>query len=146
MKNNTRILFAVFGLLAALSPEVLRAGVDEWTSSGPEFGVVAALAAHSSNPSTVYATASPSPDVTYRRLYKSVDAGANWAATGLFGYFDLVVPTSEPSTAYATTTNVLPGTFHRTSDGGKTWVDRAGPHGSLLSATADRTTRWFSTR
>ncbi len=105
MKNNTRILFAVFGLLAALSPEVLRAGVGEWTSSGPEFGVVAALAAHSSNPSTVYATASPSPDVTYRRLYKSVDAGANWAATGLFGYFDLVVPTSEPSTAYATTTN-----------------------------------------
>jgi hypothetical protein len=31
--KNTRILFAAFGLLAALSPEGLRAGVGNWTSN-----------------------------------------------------------------------------------------------------------------
>jgi photosystem II stability/assembly factor-like uncharacterized protein len=135
--RNTRILIALFALLAALSPERLRAGVGNWTRSGPDGALVVALAAHPSNPSTVYAAASRHFYDPYRRLYKSVDSGVSWAPTSLFGFFNLVVPTSEASVAYATTTADLGATFHRTSDGGETWVDRAGPRGRLVSATVD---------
>src|SRR6476661_5418319 len=138
MKSNAGILFAVFGLVAALSPEGLRAGVGTWTSGGPDFGVVAVLAAHASNPATVYAAASPTLHQTYRRLYRSVDSGASWAPTGVSGFFDLVIPTSEASVAYATITGEIGATFHRTSDGGETWVEKAGPRGRLLAATVDR--------
>ena len=56
--RKTKIFVAAFGLLAALSPEGLRAGVGNWTSSGPYGANVPTLASHPSNPSTVYATTS----------------------------------------------------------------------------------------
>jgi len=126
-----KILFAIFGLFAALSPEGLLAGVGAWTSNGPNGASVVALAAHPSNHSTVYVA-------TSQRLYKSVDAGALWAPVDLSGSVDLVLPTSEASVAYAVTTRSFGATFFRTSDGGETWVDREGPRGRLASATVDR--------
>ncbi len=129
MKSNARILFAVFGLLAALLPEGLLAGVGNWTSNGPNGADVIALAAHPSNPSTVYATGS-------NRIFKSTDAGASWAPTELGGPFDLVVATSDASVAYAG----LAGepVFYRTIDGGATWVDTENAPGGLLSLAVDR--------
>jgi photosystem II stability/assembly factor-like uncharacterized protein len=128
-----KILFAVFALLAALSPDGLLAGVGEWTSSGPEGAVVTALAAHPSNPSTVYVA-------TFRRVYRSVDGGDSWAPTELSGHFvDLLLPTSAPSVAYAIMTNPygFGAEFHRTGDGGESWVDRATPPGRLVSMAVD---------
>jgi hypothetical protein len=93
------ILVAVFALLA-FSPAGLFAGIEEWTSSGPEGAVVVALAAHPFNLSTVYLA-------TFRRVYKSVDAGGSWAPTGLSGNFDLLLPTSAPLVAYAIRTDPL---------------------------------------
>ena len=124
------ILPGIFTLLAALSSHNLVAGVGTWTSSGPNGASVYGLATEPSNPSIVYA-------VTSLRLYKSVDAGATWAPTGLSGV-NLVVPTSEASVAYATTTGQFNATFHRTNDGGETWVARTSPPGRLISATADQ--------
>ncbi len=49
-QDENQFLETTFGLLAALSPEGLLAGVAEWTSSGPDGGAVVALAAHPSNP------------------------------------------------------------------------------------------------
>lgn len=115
----------VFALLVLFPPTSLRAGVGEWTSSGPEGGSVEALASHPSHPPIVYAA-------TLGRLYKSVDAGATWAPTGLAGGFNLVLPTSDPSVAYAAAT--LPfseSPIYRTRDGGETWVERPGPAGTI---------------
>ncbi len=132
-----RILFAAFALLATLSPEGLRAEVGKWTSGGPYGAPVSNLASHPSNPSTVYAPAGLYSAHAYRPLYKSVDAGASWAPTGLVGFFEFVIPTSDASVAYATTNGNISATFHRTRDGGETWVDREGPRGRLASVTVD---------
>jgi photosystem II stability/assembly factor-like uncharacterized protein len=129
-----RILFAAFALLAALSPEGLRAEVGKWTSGGPygaDGGNVITLASHPSNPSTVYAA-------TSQRLYKSVDAGARWAPTGLYGSSYLVVPTSDASVVYAANSGAFEATFYRTMDGGETWVDKPNTPANLLSIAVDR--------
>ena len=127
-----KILFALFALLGALSPDGLLARVGEWTTNGPDGAAVIALAAHPSNPSTVYVA-------TFRRVYKSVDGGARWAPTGLSGYFDLLLPTSAPAVAYAILTDPygFGAAFHRTSDGGESWVGRATPPGHFVLATVD---------
>ena len=130
MTARFSILAVVFGFLAGGSPEGLLAGVGNWTSSGPDGTSVVALAAHPSNPSTVYVS-------THHRLYKSVDAGASWAPTGPSEYLNLVVPTSEASIVYATTTGQFGAPLHRTSDGGESWVVRESPPGRLISVTAD---------
>jgi photosystem II stability/assembly factor-like uncharacterized protein len=124
-------LFGVGALLLILSSENLFAGVGKWTSNGPYGANVITLASHPSNPSTVYAA-------TSQRLYKSVDAGASWAPTGLYGSSYLVVPTSDASVAYAATSGPFGATFHRTIDGGETWVDIETALASLLSIAVDR--------
>jgi photosystem II stability/assembly factor-like uncharacterized protein len=128
--RNTTILFVAFGLLAALSLEASRAEVGKWTSGGPYGADVITLASHPSNPSTVYAA-------TSQRLHKSVDAGASWAPTGLYGSSYLVVPTSDASVVYAANSGAFGATFHRTIDGGETWVDIETAPGSLLSLAVD---------
>jgi photosystem II stability/assembly factor-like uncharacterized protein len=122
-------LLAVFVFLVAL-PEALPAGVGQWTTSGPEGGIVQTLAAYPSNPTTVYAS-------SFRRLYKSVDAGARWVPTGLRVGVDLVVPTSDVSIVYATATGSPEVPIHRTTDGGETWIDRAPPLGRLTALAQD---------
>jgi photosystem II stability/assembly factor-like uncharacterized protein len=130
MKAHARQILPVVFALLAFSPAGLFAGVGEWTSSGPEGGYVVALASHPSNPSTVYVA-------TARGLYKSVDAGGSWAPLALSGQFDVVVPTSDPATVYASMLGDFGVTFQRTTDGGASWVGRATPVGRLVSATVD---------
>ena len=125
-----KILFALFALLGALSPPDLRAGVGEWTSNGPDGGSVETLAAHPWNPSTVYAS-------SIGGLYKSVDAGASWAPTGLAGGFNLVLATSDPSIVYAASTWSFETPIFRTSDGGESWVQTSGPRGQIFSLVQD---------
>jgi photosystem II stability/assembly factor-like uncharacterized protein len=108
----------------------MLADVGGWTSSGPYGGVVEALAAHPSNPSTVYAA-------TNRSLYKSVDSGAHWAPLELAGWFDLLLPTSDPAIVYAATTDTFNARFFRSLDGGLSWVGLESPRGRLNSVTGD---------
>jgi photosystem II stability/assembly factor-like uncharacterized protein len=132
MKNATHdrtncLLPVVILVGLALTASTVSAGVNVWTSSGPEGAVIEALAADPSHPSTVYVA-------TIRRLYKSVDAGVRWAPLEMSG--NLVLPTSE-SVVYANS-SWSPNTFHRSGDGGETWVGRAGPPGYVFSLVADR--------
>ncbi len=124
------ILFGIFALLAAFSPKGLLADVVRWTPKGPDGGVVEALAAHPSDPFTIYAA-------TNRRLYKSVDAGANWSALDLFGSFNLLLPTSTPAIVYAVRTDTVPAPLFRSLDGGESWQELAPPRGHLVSVTRD---------
>ena len=114
------ILSAVFALLAALSSETLLAGVGERTNSGPDGASVVARAADPSNTSTIYAT-------TTRRVYKSVDAGGPWAPTGLSGYFNQILTTSEPSIVYAVKIGSPYERLSRTANAGDDWVERSAP-------------------
>jgi photosystem II stability/assembly factor-like uncharacterized protein len=131
MKLQARsVVSVVFTLLAAILPKTMLADVGGWTSSGPYGGVVEALAAHPSNPSTVYAA-------TNRSLYKSVDSGAHWAPLDLAGWFDLLLPTSDPAIVYAATTDTFNARFFRSLDGGLSWVGLESPRGRLNSVTGD---------
>jgi photosystem II stability/assembly factor-like uncharacterized protein len=128
MRHRARsVVFAFFAAFAALSPESSFAGVGRWTSGGPDGAAVRALVAVPSEPSTVYLA-------TARRLYKSVDAGASWAPTGLSGSVGPIVTTSTPSVVYAFGFE----SSHRTTDGGATWVTRPRPFRSVDAASVDR--------
>src|SRR5512141_3203501 len=77
MKHNGRtVFFAIFVVLAALSPKGSLAAIGTWTSNGPNGGNVRAIASVPSEPSTVYLA-------TTRGVYRSVDSGAHWTSTGL---------------------------------------------------------------
>ena len=82
-------LSSAFALFAAFSPPRLLADVGRWTNNGPDGAPALALAAVPSEPSTVYLG-------TYRRLYKSVDAGAHWTPLALSRGLDFILTTSKP--------------------------------------------------
>ena len=86
------------GLLSLATPT--RAGINTWTGSGPDGGVVRALAIDPLTPTTVYAGAGT-------RLFKSTNGGANWspAEAGVSGteVRALAVDPTTPTTLYAGT-------------------------------------------
>jgi photosystem II stability/assembly factor-like uncharacterized protein len=131
-----RILPFLFAFLMISSSRNLAAAEGAWTSNGPYGANVHALAASRAHPSTIYIS-------TDKGVYRSVDGGARWDATALVGDFYLLVATSDPSIAYAVGSpfaTVAPDVefpFHRTVDGGATWVQRAFPPGRFGSLTAD---------
>ena len=92
------LLLAVPGLLSLATPT--RAGINTWTGSGPDGGVVRALAIDPLTPTTVYAGAGS-------RLFKSTNGAASWspADAGLSGaeVRALAVDPTAPSTLYAVT-------------------------------------------
>src|SRR6185312_3126881 len=85
----------------------------------PHGGSILNLAADPSNPSILYAA-------TDRQVYKSVDGGQTWSFT-LFGRFDILSATSDPSVAYAT--GVYQSTVYVTADAGGHWVSHPTPLG-----------------
>src|SRR5260370_40138062 len=89
------------------------AGINEWTSVGPEGGFFQALAVDPQNPGTVYA-ATPSS------LYRSTDGAVSWAKTGFTGHTNnLVVDPLNSGTLYAGTPNGV----SKSTDAGATWND-----------------------
>jgi hypothetical protein len=95
-----------------------QAGVDVWTTTGPEGGTVQALAIDPQTPTTLYLRAG-------RGVHKSTDGGGRWTTvnTGLPSSYlsaqNLVIDPQTPTTLYAGTFGE--GVFQST-DGGGTWT------------------------
>lgn len=113
----------LFGLLAG-SPA--RAGVDQWTSTGPYGGNVPVLAVDPTTPTTLYAAAAGGGGV-----FKSTDGGASWASASN-GIADrniaaLAVDPVTPTTLYASSSDFGPsgiglsGVF-KSTDGAQSWT------------------------
>src|SRR5438105_1975446 len=63
----------VIGLWQVLATDQVHAGLNQWTSNGPEGGDVRALAIDPQTPTTLYAG-------TLNGVFKSTDGGASWTA------------------------------------------------------------------
>ena len=104
----------VAGLLVCVAT-VAEAGVDVWTTNGPEGGSIFALAIDPTTPATLYAG-------TTGGLFKSLDAGANWSAvnSGLTNTFvlDLAIDPTTPATLYAGTNG---GGVFKSLNAGANW-------------------------
>jgi len=117
MKNIIRFSF-VFGLILTIVclPREGSAGINQWSSSGLNGKSITALAINPTTPTTVYA------GVGGQGVFKSVNGGASWAATGLVGKITTSTLAIDPittSTIYAGT--LIRGVF-KSVDGGISWT------------------------
>src|SRR5262245_10124989 len=107
-------------LLTALcwvsSVSVAGAGVNVWTSNGPEGGLIQVLAIDPVTPSILYAGTGGSG------IFKSTDSGENWSAanTGLSSPIvsAFAIDPATPTTVYAGT---LGGGVFKSTDSGAHW-------------------------
>jgi hypothetical protein len=94
------LLVSLLVLLGATRAGVVSAGVNVWTSHGPEGGEIGALAIDPATPTTLYAG-------TSRGVFKSTNGGGNWseANSGLTntGVRALAIDPATPTTLYAGT-------------------------------------------
>jgi len=128
MKNESRansliLLFVTLTLCVLFwktPAQPLFAGVDNWTSRGPEGGMIYALATDPTNPNTVYAGSYGGS------VFKSIDGGATWTTinSGLSysgiscPVHELLVDPTTPSTIYFGSYGA--GVF-KSTDGGLSW-------------------------
>src|SRR5204862_6598993 len=85
-------------------PRSADAGVDVWTTTGPEGGTIRALVIDPQSPATLYVAVQG--DRVYSDLYKSTDGGGSWQAIarGLpSNYGALAIDPQTPSTLYTGT-------------------------------------------
>jgi photosystem II stability/assembly factor-like uncharacterized protein len=96
------------------------AGVNQWTTSGPNAPSVANLTISPADPGVLYLA-------TGSKLFKSSDAGATWVGLPKPEGFTLSIQVdpSSPSTLYALSSGV-----YRSDDGGATWTQRSPVVGS----------------
>jgi photosystem II stability/assembly factor-like uncharacterized protein len=87
------------------------AGINQWTSNGPNGEHVFALAIDPGNTTRIYAA-------TIGGVYRSTDRGGSWTNAGLDGVFALAIDPNAPVTIYAGTGG---GGVYKTTDGGVTW-------------------------
>jgi photosystem II stability/assembly factor-like uncharacterized protein len=113
----------VFTLLLAGGPA--RAGIDQWTNTGPFGGNVQTLVVDPQNPATLYAAA-PGGGV-----FKSVDGGANWvsASNGISdrNVAALAIDPVTPTTLYASSSDhgvsgTGPSGVFKSTDGAQSWT------------------------
>jgi len=140
MRNLLLALSVVAALLLSAIPSLSHAGLNVWTSGGPDGqGDVSALAIAPTNPSIIYAGG-------FGGVFRSKDGGDTWspASNGLIpnpGIYDeggavytLAVDPTDPSTVYAGT--IYEGAF-KTTNGGASWsAINAGLAGQLVSGLA----------
>lgn len=117
-------------LLSLFAPGWAGAGINQWTSTGPEGGWTSAPAFHPTRSGVMFVAAG--------RVYRSTDGGAHWVAVSanaaVSGSF--VFDPNDPSRILASGQPVL-----RSTDGGATFTDASPVPGSLsvsaLAITAD---------
>src|SRR5437899_4495019 len=98
-----------------------QAGVDVWTTTGPEGGTIRALAIDPQNPATLYAAVSRNASPDSSDVYKSTDAGSNWRAVaiGLSGSPQaLAIDPQTPTTLYLRAYRRV----YKSTDGGGRWT------------------------
>ena len=109
-------LVFLFLFLDPIGSGVASAGVNTWTTHGPEGGIIYALAIDPAAPATLYA------GTDSNGVYKSVNGGASWTAVnaGLTNttVLALAINPSAPATLYAGT---FGGVF-KSTDGGGSWT------------------------
>jgi photosystem II stability/assembly factor-like uncharacterized protein len=113
---------AVLQALLQFAPVSVWAGVNTWTSLGPDGGSVLTLAVDSQNPDIVYAA-------TAGGFFASTDGARTWKAisplpAGSGDVISLVVDPQNSGTLYAA---ALPGetdgdAVFKSTDGGTTWL------------------------
>src|SRR2546426_472388 len=113
--SKARLMTLVVVASSGLALGVASAGVNVWTSSGPEDGIVNALAVDPATPATVYAGTDGAG------VFKSVNGGGSWATvnTGLTNQrvSAMAIDPVTPATVYAGT---LSGLF-KSVNGGGSW-------------------------
>jgi photosystem II stability/assembly factor-like uncharacterized protein len=85
-----------------------EAGVNEWTTNGPEGAAIGVLAIDPHTPTTLYASTSVG-------VFKSTDGGGHWSAVDVAGHF-LAIDPQTPTTLYAGGAGIF-----KSTDGGATW-------------------------
>ena len=111
-------------LVCLLVSEAASAGVNQWTSLGPEGGSIVQLLVDPSNPATLYAG-------TGAGVFKSRDGGASWnRESGSPAVGALAQSASSPNVLYG----LAGSSMSKTTDGGTNWSS-AGfiPVGSFIT-------------
>jgi len=97
-----------------------QAGVDVWTTTGPEGGTVQALAIDPQNPATLYAAVRHNASPESTDVYKSTDAGSSWrVVANLPGSPQaLAIDPQTPTTLYLRAYRRV----YKSTDGGGRWT------------------------
>lgn len=145
MKSGAQRKFIAFLLLQVLAGTAIG-GVNQWTSSGPEGGLIMDVVYHPTNASIVYAASSLA-------VHKSIDGGATWVTLkedfGSYNISDLALDPSNSDRLYVA---ALDGGVFRSSDAGATFARISpiptdanidGPNGIVISE--DGTILYYST-
>ena len=96
-KKTITALKKVLAMLVMLGtgPGTAWAGINEWTSVGPDGGLVQALAVDPQDSGTVYAS-------TLFNVFKSTDRAVSWTKTGFTRHANaLVIDPQDSGTVYA---------------------------------------------
>ena len=122
-KTIRRMLLTGLALAAVVWLGGLRevqAGVDVWTTTGPEGGTVQALAIDPQNPATLYAAVRHNASPESTDVYKSTDAGSSWrVVANLPGSPQaLAIDPQTPTTLYLRTFRGV----YKSTDGGGRWA------------------------
>lgn len=116
------VSFALLSL-TLLSTHIGRAGVDTWTSGGPDGEFVACIAVDPKSPQTLYVG-------TYNGVFRSTDGGTSWVRTGLENtyVYRMAIDPLRPATLYAQGRDrAFPSLLYdqtllyKTTDGAETW-------------------------
>jgi len=108
------LLVSLVALLIPSRADVVSAGVNVWTSHGPEGGQIRALAIDPVTPATLYAAARDNG------VFKTANGGESWSQTGLT-HIDvqaMAIHSATPSTLYAGTYG---GGVFKSINGGASW-------------------------
>ena len=127
--GTSQTLLCAVGLIV-ITAHTAQAGINVWTSHGPEGRAVFALAVDPTTPGILYAGASLSG------VSKSTDGGGSWQAinAGLPDVYAFAIDPTTPRTLYAGT---FGGGVFKSTDGGGTWqAINAGLGGTEVAALA----------
>lgn len=111
-----RLLHSVLLLFQFSLAPFSFAGVNRWTSGGPEGGTILDFAFHPASPSTLYIG-------SHAGLFRSTDSGVTWGQTGFLlpSVSSVVFDPTTPSTLYLAYSG-FSSAVYKSEDGGLRWA------------------------